>query len=71
MLSILMITRVPLLSLKIKSPSFSGNEGRYILAGIVVPSFIVFGLAAAPLIIPIYLLVSFISAFFWPSVSAG
>jgi len=70
-LSLLMITRVPLLSLKIKSLSFSGNEGRYILAGIVVLSFIVFGLAAAPLIIPIYLLVSFISAFFWPSVSAG
>ncbi len=70
-LSLLMITRIPLLSLKIKSASFSGNEGRYILAGIVALSFIVFGLAAAPLIIPVYLLISFISELFWPSVSAG
>lgn len=70
-LSLLMVTRVRLLSLKITSPAFGGNEGRYILAGLVLVSFVILGLAAAPLIIPLYLLVSLISELFWPSVSAG
>jgi CDP-diacylglycerol--serine O-phosphatidyltransferase len=57
-LSILMVTRVPLLSLKFKNLKFKGNEGRYILIGLVLITFIIFGLAAAPLIIPLYLIVS-------------
>lgn len=60
-LSLLMVTRLPLISLKFKSLSFKGNEGRYILIGLVLISFIIFGLAAAPLVIPLYLMVSVIS----------
>jgi len=63
-LSILMVTRIPLISLKIKSPSLRGNEGRFILAGLVVISFLVFGIAAAPLIIPLYFISSFFSRLF-------
>jgi CDP-diacylglycerol---serine O-phosphatidyltransferase len=59
-LSILMVTRLPLLSLKFKNMKFKGNEGRYILLGLVLISFIVFGLDAAPLVIPIYLIVSLV-----------
>jgi CDP-diacylglycerol--serine O-phosphatidyltransferase len=60
-LSLLMVTRIPLLSLKFKNVIFRGNEGRYILTGLVLISFIIFGFAAAPLIIPIYILVSLIT----------
>jgi CDP-diacylglycerol---serine O-phosphatidyltransferase len=60
-LSILMVTRLPLLSLKFKNLKFKGNEGRYILIGLVVISFIIFGPAAAPLMIPIYIIVSLFS----------
>jgi CDP-diacylglycerol--serine O-phosphatidyltransferase len=59
-LSLLMVTRLPLLSLKFKNLKFKGNEGRYILIGLVMTSFIFFGLAAATLIIPIYIIVSLI-----------
>jgi CDP-diacylglycerol--serine O-phosphatidyltransferase len=59
-LSILMVTRIPLLSLKFKNANFRGNEGRFILIGLVLISFIIFGLSAAPLIIPIYIIVSLI-----------
>lgn len=60
-LSLLMVTRIPLLSLKFKNVNFRGNEGRFILIGLVLISFIIFGLAAAPLIIPIYIIVSLIT----------
>jgi len=60
-LSLLMVTRLPLLSLKFKNLKFKGNEGRFIIIGLVLISFIIFGLAAAPLIIPIYFIVSLIT----------
>ncbi len=60
-LSLLMITRLPLLSLKFKNLKFKGNEGRFIIIGLVVISFIIFGISAAPLIIPIYFIVSLIT----------
>jgi CDP-diacylglycerol---serine O-phosphatidyltransferase len=63
-LSLLMVTRIPLLSLKFKSVNFRGNEGRYILLGLVLISFIICGFAAAPLIIPIYIIVSLITALY-------
>jgi CDP-diacylglycerol--serine O-phosphatidyltransferase len=63
-LSILMVTRLPLLSLKFKNMKFKGNEGRYILIGLVLISFIVFGLAAALLVIPFFIIVSLISKVF-------
>ncbi len=70
-LSLLMVTRIPLLSLKITSFAITGNEGRYILMILVLASFIIFGIAAAPLVIPFYLLASFVSGLFPSAVSAG
>jgi CDP-diacylglycerol--serine O-phosphatidyltransferase len=67
-LSLLMVTRLPLLSLKFKNLSFKGNEERYILTGLVLISFIIFGIAAAPLVIPLYLIVSVIVS---PNLSRG
>jgi CDP-diacylglycerol---serine O-phosphatidyltransferase len=63
-LSLLMVSRIPLLSLKVKNLKLKGNEGRYILAGLVVISFAIFGMMAAPLIIPLYIVSSAISLLF-------
>jgi CDP-diacylglycerol---serine O-phosphatidyltransferase len=63
-LSLLMISRIPLLSLKFKDLKLKGNEGRYILLLTVFLSFILLGITAAPLIIPIYLIASFLSPVF-------
>jgi CDP-diacylglycerol--serine O-phosphatidyltransferase len=60
-LSLLMVTRIPLLSLKFKNVNFRGNEGRFIMIGLVLISLIICGFAAAPLIIPIYIIVSLIA----------
>ena len=60
-LSLLMVSRIPLLSLKTKSLRFNGNEGRYLLVVLVGLSLIFFGIAAAPLIIPIYIVASLIT----------
>ena len=63
-LSILMLSRIPMLSLKIKNFRLKGNEGRYILAGMVMVSFLITGLSAAPLIVPFYLAASLLSLLF-------
>ena len=63
-LSLLMVSRIPLLSMKFSNLKVKGNEGRYILAGLVLVSFAVFGIKAAPLIIPLYLLASALSLLF-------
>jgi CDP-diacylglycerol--serine O-phosphatidyltransferase len=63
-LSLLMVSRLPLLSLKFANLKFSGNEGRYILIAMVLISLIVLGLGAAPLIIPFYILASFLTLIF-------
>lgn len=55
---LLMITRLPLISLKFTSLKFKGNEGRYVLAGLVSLLFIIFGFDSTVLIIPIYIIVS-------------
>lgn len=60
-LSILMITQMPFLSLKLTDFKLKGNEGRYILTGLVLISFLLMGMAAAPLIIPFYIIASWIS----------
>jgi len=62
-LSLLMVTRIPLLSLKTKSMALKGNEGRYLLFAVVAVSFGILGIAAAPLIIPLYIVVSLVSRF--------
>lgn len=63
-LSLLMVSRIPFLSLKVTNMEFKGNEGRYILAALVLISFVVLGLSAAPLIIPVYIAVSLLSLIF-------
>ena len=63
-LSVLMVTRIPLLSLKVKDLKFRGNEGRYILIGLILISFVVFRFAMAPLIIPFYIIASMIERAF-------
>ncbi len=60
-ISLLMVSKLPLLSLKMTSLKIRGNEGRYILTGLVIITFIIFRFAAALLIIPLYLLVSLVS----------
>jgi CDP-diacylglycerol--serine O-phosphatidyltransferase len=63
-LSLLMVSRIPLLSLKTSHIKFKGNEGRYILVLMVISALAVFGPGAAPLIIPIYIIASLISLLF-------
>jgi CDP-diacylglycerol--serine O-phosphatidyltransferase len=63
-LSLLMVTRLPLLSLKVSSLKVKGNEGRYILAGMVLISFLIIGVNAIPLIIPLYIIASLVSKLF-------
>ena len=63
-LSLLMVSRIQLLSLKVKNLKLKGNEGRYILAGLVIVSLVIFGIVAAPLIIPFYIIASLLSLLF-------
>jgi CDP-diacylglycerol--serine O-phosphatidyltransferase len=64
LLSLLMVTRIPLLSLKVKNLKFKGNEGRYILIALVIINFAIFGAMALPLIIPLYIISSALSLLF-------
>jgi len=63
-LSLLMVSRIPLMSLKMSHFRFRGNEGRYILLVMVGVAFIFSGLNAAPLLVPIYIIASIISLLF-------
>lgn len=63
-LSLLMVSRIPLLSLKLANFRLKGNEGIYILAASVMVSFAIFGVSAATLIIPLYIMVSILSLLF-------
>lgn len=63
-ISLLMVSNIPMLSLKIKGLAIKGNEGRYLLAGLVLLSLIIFGISAALLIIPLYIVASFVSRLF-------
>lgn len=63
-LSLLMVSRIPLLSLKITSLRLRGNEGRYILIVLVLASGAIFGIMAIPLIIPLYIVASALSLLF-------
>ena len=60
-LSLLMVSRIPLLSLKVSNLKFKGNEGRYLLIGLIFIGFAIFGPMAIPLIIPLYIISSLIS----------
>jgi CDP-diacylglycerol--serine O-phosphatidyltransferase len=63
-LSLLMVSRIPFLSLKVPNLQFKGNEGRYILAALILISFAVLGISAATLVIPLYIAVSLLSLIF-------
>jgi CDP-diacylglycerol--serine O-phosphatidyltransferase len=63
-LSLLMVSRIPLLSLKVSNFKLKGNEGRYILVGLVLISLAIFGIMAFPLIIPLYIIASALSLLF-------
>jgi CDP-diacylglycerol---serine O-phosphatidyltransferase len=71
LLSVLMVTRIPLLSLKAKNLGIRGNEGRYILIALVIISAIVLGIKAAPLIIPLYIISSLIAGYGFGSFAKG
>ena len=63
-LSLLMVSKIKLLSLKFLNLKLKGNEGRFILIGLILVSFAFLGINAMPLIIPLYILSSFISLLF-------
>ncbi len=63
-LSLLMVSRIPLLSLKLKNLKLKGNEGRYILISLVIIGYLIFGVASIPFIIPVYITSSFLSLLF-------
>jgi len=63
-LSLLMVSRIPLLSLKISNLKLKGNEARYILVLLILTAFAIFRVMAFPLIIPLYILASALSLLF-------
>lgn len=63
-LSLLMVSRIPLLSMKAVNLKLKGNEGRYILIGLVLAAFAIFRINAFPLVIPLYIIASALSLFF-------
>ncbi len=62
--SILMVTRIPLLSLKFRNVRLKGNEGRYLLVILAVIFLAIFGIGAVTLLIPLYIVSSLISLAF-------
>lgn len=63
-LSLLMVSRIPLFSLKITNMKLKGNEGRYILLALILINIAIFGVMALPLIIPLYIISSALSLLF-------
>lgn len=63
-ISLLMVTRIRMLSLKMHDLKFRGNEERYILIASVILALAFFGAAGAVLIIPLYIAVSLLSTIF-------
>jgi CDP-diacylglycerol---serine O-phosphatidyltransferase len=63
-LSLLMVSRIPLFSLKVSNLKLKGNEGRYILVGLILIFFAIFGTLAIPLIVPLYIVSSALSLLF-------
>lgn len=59
-LSALMVSRLPMLSLKTKNFRFAGNEPKYILAAVASILIILFGFSGTALIIPAYIIISLI-----------
>lgn len=59
-LSLLMVSRVHLFSLKINNLNFPGNEGRYLLVFVLLLNWIILGPLSLLLVIPMYILASLI-----------
>jgi CDP-diacylglycerol--serine O-phosphatidyltransferase len=60
-LSLLMVSRLDLFSLKISNLELKSNKGRYLMGLLIIISFLALGIVAAALIIPIYILSSLVS----------
>jgi CDP-diacylglycerol--serine O-phosphatidyltransferase len=63
-LSVLMVTRIPMLSLKSSNLKLKGNVERYVLVLLASAAVVIFGIAGTALIIPLYITVSLISLLF-------
>ena len=63
-LSVLMVTRISLLSLKFKNYRLKGNEGRYLMVVLCAVMVLIFGIRSIPWIIPVYVIVSLLSLLF-------
>jgi CDP-diacylglycerol---serine O-phosphatidyltransferase len=57
-LSLLMVSRIPLFSLKMNNFGWKGNEGRYLLVIFLLVALLFLGMTALPLVIPLYILAS-------------
>jgi CDP-diacylglycerol---serine O-phosphatidyltransferase len=64
LLSWLMVSNIPMISLKFKNLKWQGNVSRYILVGSVPVLFIFFRFSAVPMIIFLYIIISIISLSF-------
>jgi len=56
--SILLVSNLKLLNFRIKSLKFKGNRRRFFIIFISIPSLIIFGIYAIPLVISVYILTS-------------
>ena len=63
-LSLLMVSRIPMLSLKFHNLNFKENASRFIFLALAILTILFFGIGGAPLIIPIYIITSIVSMFF-------
>lgn len=63
-LSLLMVSRLPMLSLKTSHLRFRGNEGRYLMVFLIILALALLGFGAISLIIPVYIFASLVSAAF-------
>lgn len=59
-LSILMVSRIRLFSLKMRSFEFRGNEGPFLLLMLVVAAYAIFGSGSVLMIIPFYIIASLV-----------
>ncbi len=62
-LSLMMVSRLDLFSLKVTHLKLKGNEGRYLMIFLVLLSFVLLGINAAALIIPIYIISSLVARY--------
>jgi CDP-diacylglycerol--serine O-phosphatidyltransferase len=63
-LSALMVTRIPLFSLKFSNLTIKDNYDRYLFAVASVLLLIIFGFGGLPWIIPVYIVISLLTRFF-------